>query len=708
MVANRPLCTYYPVSDSHSGTQLSGSLISRTAQRKFAMRRPMLYSWRSRLRRFMRRRFNFYQFLVLAGLLFFFLSEVPGRVSSPSLIRQMFVDPHDVRPGVSVVAVCMNRHNTLRTVLDKWRNVVGVDEIVIVDWSSEPPLQPIVQANPDPRIKLIRVDGESEWVLSRAYNLAISASSHERIIRTDCDYALGRYFVDAHPLRNSGAPKFYAGNYRLARNPNEVHLNGAVVIRRADFFKVGGYDERIQTYGWDDEDLYTRLDKAGISKSDVNYAHLYHVPHGDDARAQHDVRFVQVEIDLNRILLEKLNDSWTGKHMAGSRWSIDPKSSSKYFRLKSLSAPRSLKQLSSSESYDEAWKLALEQRLANDYHVPWDILVYLDTASKRKLLNRMNKKAAARAENKEQNKPVRILFAHCMHGLGNRLRALGSAMSYAHATDRELVVIWETDAHISAKFTDLFSSDLVVLPKMKVQWPFQGVEKWDASWNSFKFINYMEMEGHGAKKGAWIVDEPSKHMYFKSAYIMEADAKLTSWDMDNRNLRSLLPVASVADRIVELEKMGLSKMVGVHIRDRTLNRDIKNVNFKSEYGDEASNTMEYWRRKSSHLNFIKEMHRLLKEDPTLKFYVATDTVNVVRRLRDEFGNRVTVTERDCDSRDGFCIRYALIDILALGKTNKLLGSNWSSFTEAAERIGGKKALLAGKDFAVDNVMRTAS
>lgn len=47
------------------------------------------------------------------------------------------------------------------------------------------------------------------------------------------------------------------------------------------------------------------------------------------------------------------------------------------------------------------------------------------------------------------------------------------------------------------------------------------------------------------------------------------------------------------------------------------------------------------------------------------------------------------------------MRYALIDILCLAKTKDIYGSNWSSFTEAAERFGRKAAKLAGKDFAVD-------
>ena len=32
-------------------------------------------------------------------------------------------------------------------------------------------------------------------------------------------------------------------------------------VKRQDFFKVGGYNELITTYGYDDCDLYERLEK---------------------------------------------------------------------------------------------------------------------------------------------------------------------------------------------------------------------------------------------------------------------------------------------------------------------------------------------------------------------------------------------------------------------------------------------------------------
>lgn len=591
----------------------------------------------------------------------------------------------------------MNRHVTLRKVLPEWQKVANVSEILLVDWSSSPPLATVVDdvgAN-DERVRVLRVEAEQRWVLSRAYNLGVRTASYDKIIRLDCDYILAPDFVAMHDLGGGG--KFYAGNYKRARNENEVHLNGAVVVRRQDFLRVGGYDERIQSYGWDDEELYGRLVDMGLEKKDVSYKHLRHIPHDDGERAQKDVKFVQVEIDLNALLLKHVS-KWNVSAVEEGEWEVKGEGGAgRYAVMRAVKRPIGLKELVGKEVVREAWNMALGQRLANDYQIPWDIMETMSVDMKRMLLTRLN----GRMQNRASTQPARVLFVHLMHGLGNRLRALGSAMSFAKETDRELVVIWETDAHIAAKFSDLFRDELVVMREFKPKWPFRDYDKWDKAWLSFEFFNYMEMEGHGAVKGQWIVDQPDKHFYFKSAYVMEADSRLTDWNRDNAMLRSLQPVQEVVEMITGHENEALENMIGIHIRDRTLDRDIKNVNFETEYGVAASKEMEYWRRKSSYRTFVEEMHVLVSKEASLRFYVATDTVEVIPKLQAEFPGRISFTQRNCDGRDGHCVRFALVDIICLSKTKKLIGSNWSSFTEAASRFGGKKARLAGQDFGVD-------
>ncbi|KAI0562037.1 hypothetical protein FGB62_67g05 [Gracilaria domingensis] len=123
------------------------------------------------------------------------------------------------------------------------------------------------------------------------------------------------------------------------------------------------------------------------------------------------------------------------------------------------------------------------------------------------------------------------------------------------------------------------------------------------------FYDYVEMEGDGAMKRKFIMDRPEQPMYSKSAYVMDADSKLTGWNKDNNMLRSIRPVKEVRDLVEQFESRGLDSIICIHISDRTLVRDIKNVRFDAE--DESINRAG--------------------------LYVATDTVHVLNMLRIEFG-----------------------------------------------------------------------
>lgn len=607
------------------------------------------------------------------------------------------------------MAACRDRHETLASVFPTWLSIPDVDEIVLIDWSSDPPLQTVVHPEDEPRLKLFRVNNEKSWVLSRAYNLAMNKTKKDYVIRTDCDYALNGTVLQAHNL-TATQMGFYSGNWMLARDENEVHLNGAMIMRRDVFWSVGGYDERIQTYGWDDEDLYTRLTANNVEKLNISYDHVRHVSHGDGSRAQRGVKFAQVQIDLNQLLLEKLPPWSKGMLDAGgsSVYKAVKDHGAGYKELEATYVPSSLKGRVGASEYGESWALALGRRLADDFRVPWDILTDMDSPNKERLLrslmslqNDLDEGVEGGGKKDERLKPpkhARILFVHCMHGLGNRLRALGSALAFARNAKRVPVIIWEGDAHIAADLGALFDiSGFIVMTKFSQAWPFSEVHKYDQSWLHFDFYNYMEMED-GAKKGELIVNDPSKHLYYKGAYVMEAP-DFSWWEADNEELRKLKPVKMVQNHLDELEKQKLSSAIGVHIRNRTLAADIANVDFVEEYGSEAVATMEHWRSQSSYLAFVAEMKRIMKDDdPNARFYIASDTYEVIAIMEKKFPGKILSTKRSCDDRDSNCVKYAVIDMYALSRTKQLLGSNWSSYTELVERLGGLKARLAGQDF----------
>jgi len=494
-------------------------------------------------------------------------------------------------------------------------------------------------------------------------------------------------------------------------------LNGALLVRRADLLAIGGYDERVQTYGWDDEDLFRRLVAAGAAQRALDYGCLRHVPHGDRARAQAGVRFVGVEIDVNALLLEAL-PPWSAALAAAGRseYAVGGGGRRRWRRprvggggggggggdageLTATRVPADVRALTAPPAVARAWALALGRRLHDEWEVPWDLLATTPTAAKERLLGRLIARSAAAAAGAPR---PRLLVVHVQHGLGNRLRAFGSAAAYAASTGRELVVVWQADAHIAAAWTDLFDGGAhVVLPAFLPKWPdVTGGAAWDAAWGTFAFHNYMEMDGGGAVKGHPIPHEPTKSLYYKGAYVMEpTDGALATWADANAAIRSLTPVPAVAAAVAAHMAAGLPRRVGVHVRAKSLSSDIAGVpDAAAEYGAAATATLQRWRAAASVPTFVAEMRAAAAAAPGTTFYVAADSAAAAAALRAAFPGAVDDERRACDGRDAACVRHALVDLLCLARTRALLGSNWSSFTEAAVRLGAPPPRLGGTDW----------
>jgi hypothetical protein len=185
-------------------------------------------------------------------------------------------------PGVSVVSCCMNRTENLLKALPTWLAHERVDEIIIVDWSSREPVATSLAAAgiDDPRIRIARVVDEPRWILSFAFNLGFRLARHEAILKLDADITLKPDFFDLNPLPERS---FVAGNWEVADKGQE-HINGFFYVRLSDLLRVKGFNEYITTYGWDDDDIYGRLQQSGLTRVCVDTKSIYHIPHDDAQR----------------------------------------------------------------------------------------------------------------------------------------------------------------------------------------------------------------------------------------------------------------------------------------------------------------------------------------------------------------------------------------------------------------------------------------
>lgn len=186
--------------------------------------------------------------------------------------------------GTSVVTCSRNRNENLIKALPSWLACPEVSEVIIVDWTSEQPVHADLEAAGinDPRIRVLRVESEPRWILSLPFNLGFQQARFDKILKADADIVLDPAFFRRNVLRPG---EFVAGNWRKA-SADQAHVNGFFYVWRDVMETIAGFNEYITTYGWDDDELYARLQEQGLSRTDVARGTILHLHHDDEARTE--------------------------------------------------------------------------------------------------------------------------------------------------------------------------------------------------------------------------------------------------------------------------------------------------------------------------------------------------------------------------------------------------------------------------------------
>jgi hypothetical protein len=151
--------------------------------------------------------------------------------------------------SLSIVTVCMNRQQHLIETAARVAVWPYHSEHLILDWSSAVPLQRD-ELPDDDRLRLVRVDGERDWHLCRAYNLALQLACGDVLFKLDAD-CWPQPDLDPAALRRDGSLcSFGSGpDGRL----------GQWILDRSLLEGVGGFNEFLVGYGFDDKDLRARV-----------------------------------------------------------------------------------------------------------------------------------------------------------------------------------------------------------------------------------------------------------------------------------------------------------------------------------------------------------------------------------------------------------------------------------------------------------------
>jgi glycosyltransferase involved in cell wall biosynthesis len=707
--------------------------------------------------------------------------------------------------GVSVVNCCRNRTENLLKALPTWLAHQTVREVIIVDWTSDKSVRQSLDENgfKDKRIKVVRVNNEPRWILSYAFNLGFRLARHELILKVDADITLKPDFFDKNLLI---AGTFIAGDWTKAEKGQE-HINGFFYVPSKDLMKIKGFNEYITTYGWDDDDIYSRLATSGLQRVCVDTQSIYHIPHDDASRLDgvskkdsnawtelqgdplfkiranryiatvmpfwnkdrafapfkilnHEAGLLTVErvvIDMphyvsatmrrdaeiysaTEILSWRLGPSAFHLERADLEMLLTIKKVSEISQfdidllVQGLSVPKEIRRYSiylEFEISSQEYNLSNLKKIILELKVIKDILIYISSygegaehfknelGDKAVRLNRWVRtnglkvidkdnlhelgkiqenlsgfhikvndafldEISATCEKINKNKRDR-LYIDAQHGLGNRIRAFGSAAAIARATNRELVVVWVPDVHCDCLFSDLFIYNGIVFDSYT-----------DLPDNNIKRYNYMEIEDDGAKD-AEIELEKGMDVLVRSAFVLKHEA--SNWESENAEIKQLQPVNDVLALVNSISVV--KKMIGVHVRmEAGKGRDNNPYDSAKNWSSDSHEQIYYWRDKSHYSVFIKCIDKLLNDQPEAQIFLATDLEENYELFKEIYGEKLLYLPREVYDRSKDQLIFALADALILSKSQTLLGSTWSSFSEMAMRFAhdSQKIMMSGVDF----------
>lgn len=250
--------------------------------------------------------------------------------------------------SISLICACKNRYNALIVSLNSWLQFREITEVIIVDWSSDDPIDHITKI--DPRIKVITVPNKQYFNQPQPLNLAASIATGDYILKVDSDYILNPYydFIGKYlPKENSftsgrisyTSPEYYnpeVGAYVIDKDnmslddldiyfntysPFYKYLTGLLFVKKEYYNKIGGYNETLNScYAYEDGEICDRLKLFGLNEDNIDYdTHIIHIPHPNKKRTENFVGFPDQE-NYEAMVRANLEQAYSGDQL---EWQLE-------------------------------------------------------------------------------------------------------------------------------------------------------------------------------------------------------------------------------------------------------------------------------------------------------------------------------------------------------------------------------------------------
>jgi hypothetical protein len=140
-------------------------------------------------------------------------------------------------------------------------------EFVLLDYNSSDGLETWVKNNLDHYIqagilKYFKTTEPAFFHRSHSRNIALKLAEGDIVCNLDADNFLGKNFAFFINYRFS----FNANIFMTSGKPDGSY--GRVCVKKEDFLKVRGYDEKMSGWGYEDDDFYKRLLSLDLQRTD--------------------------------------------------------------------------------------------------------------------------------------------------------------------------------------------------------------------------------------------------------------------------------------------------------------------------------------------------------------------------------------------------------------------------------------------------------
>lgn len=265
-------------------------------------------------------------------------------------------------------------------------------------------------------------------------------------------------------------------------------------------------------------------------------------------------------------------------------------------------------------------------------------------------------------------------------GIGNRIRSIDSVIAFTKTDKSPVTLIWEQLPSLNCRFDKLFilPDYIKIVEKKGIQSIFLlkviGFLKKLAGITGIHFPPGYEMylyedQLKKLRESNYDFTELRK----KNSVYIETQHRFYSTGEDFREFRVVDDIRFKVEKIIAGYT---SNTVGVHIRRTDNQVSIDNSPLEM---------------------FINRMHMEISENPDTRFFLATDSGEVEMKLLEIFKDRIIIQpNKQLGRNNPGAIRDALVDMLCLSRTRKILGSYWSSFSESAALMGNLQLIIVKK------------